>query len=131
MAASCKSQILLVIMLTIWQALSVASAARPLNRIVPPPTSPDPEPASALYLALPRRGDAVEAVVIPAGLVTELGIIVPGEEMGSRSISSPTASGLPRRGGGSRTFGPMFLNFLPKGSPPPSGPSKGTNSLKN
>ncbi|KAI3427818.1 uncharacterized protein J3R85_009044 [Psidium guajava] len=128
MAASCKSQIFLLVILTVWQALSVASAARPLNRIVPPPASYHREPASTLNLTLPRRSNTVEAAVIPAGLVTELGMIVSGEETGSRSSSGSTAWGHSRR---SRTFGPMFLNFLPKGSLPPSGPSKGTNSLNN
>lgn len=28
-------------------------------------------------------------------------------------------------------YGPLVLNLLPKGTKPPSGPSKGTNELKN
>ncbi|KAK3422711.1 hypothetical protein EUGRSUZ_G03127 [Eucalyptus grandis] len=132
MAVSCKSHILLMIVLAVWQPLSVASAARPLTRVVQlPPTSSDREPASALNLALPRRGDTVEVVVIPADRATELGTIVSCEETGLRSSSGSTASFRSRRGRRSRTFGPMFLNFLPKGSAPPSGPSKGTNGAHN
>ncbi|GFZ15095.1 hypothetical protein Acr_24g0012850 [Actinidia rufa] len=28
-------------------------------------------------------------------------------------------------------YGPLFLSMLPKGSVPPSGPSKGTNNMNN
>ncbi|KAI6676065.1 hypothetical protein NL676_036861 [Syzygium grande] len=131
MAASCKSHVLLMIILAAWQALSLASAARPLTRVVPLPAPSDHEPAPALNLALPRRGDVVGVAVIPALRVTELSAIVSGEEAGLRPSSGSTASSSSRRRGRSRTFGPLFLNFLPKGSTTPSGPSKGTNSLNN
>ncbi|KAF8028222.1 hypothetical protein BT93_E0967 [Corymbia citriodora subsp. variegata] len=133
MAVSRKSLVLLMIILAVWQASSIASAARPLNRIARLlPTPSDHEPASALNLALPLRGNKVEVVMIPAGRPTELGTIVSCKETtGSRSSSSSMASGRSRTRGRSRTIGPLFLNFLPKGSAPPSGPSKGTNDLHN
>ncbi|TKY73934.1 hypothetical protein E2542_SST02693 [Spatholobus suberectus] len=98
--------------------LLTSSSARPLNDYFSHAAT---EPT--LNLSLPS--DRVVVVVppeeeVPAGHVSTCGH---GRVAGKLPLPGTRLAG--------GKYGPLILNMLPKGPVPPSGPSKGTNSINN
>ncbi|KAG5223430.1 hypothetical protein IMY05_C0964000200 [Salix suchowensis] len=108
-----------ILLLLIVISVSAPSSARPLSAdLLQSLTATEP----ALNLALPME-NMDDVFVNPAVEKDSEHVLPCHTEIGEGSdIGSARLAG---------KFGPMILNLLPKGTVPPSGPSKGTNSLNN
>ncbi|KAJ6757765.1 hypothetical protein OIU74_026939 [Salix koriyanagi] len=108
-----------ILLLFIVISVSAPSSARPLSaNLLQSLTATEP----ALNLALPMEN--MDDVFVNPAMEKDSEHVLPCHtEIGEGSdIGSARLAG---------KFGPMILNLLPKGTVPPSGPSKGTNSLNN